>query len=96
MNPEAEPRKPHEVLLSIDGIDNSATFEIVMDAAADFGVSMQEARDEAKRMGKVVATWRERAKKLRLPAKEIASMRGAFGHEALEAALRLAPSGKRR
>lgn len=96
MNPEAEPREPREALLSIDGIDNSITFPIVMEAAADFGLSRQEARDEAKRMGQVVATWRERAKRLRLPAKEIASLRGAFEHEALEAALRSGPSAKRR
>ena len=89
LNPEAEPLRPHEVLLSIDGIDNSATFPIAMEAAADFGLSRPEARAEAKRMGAVVATWRARAKKLRLPAKEIDALRGAFEHEALESALRL-------
>jgi serine/threonine-protein kinase HipA len=89
LNPEAEPRKPRELLLSIDGIDNSASFRIAMDAAADFGVSRDEARDEARRMGRVVATWRDRAKKLRLPKREIDTLRGAFEHDALEAVLRL-------
>lgn len=89
MNPETEPRKPRELLLSIDGIDNSATLDIVMDVAADFGLSREDARRDAKHMADVVATWRERAKKMRLPAKEIDKMRDAFEHEALESALRL-------
>jgi serine/threonine-protein kinase HipA len=89
MNPEAEPRKPREVLLSIDGIDNSIDLRIALDAAGDFGLSAAEARREAKRMAQVVATWRDRAKALRLPRAEMDQVGGAFEHEDLAAALRL-------
>jgi serine/threonine-protein kinase HipA len=90
VNPEPEPLKPRELLLSIDGIDNSATLEIALGAADAFGLDPAAARSAARHMAQVVATWRDRANALRLPAKEIAKMAKAFEHEDLEAALRLA------
>ena len=89
MNPEAESRKPREALLSIDGIDNSINLAIALDAAGDFGVAAAEARAEARRMAQVVATWRDRAKALRLPRGQIGALAGAFEHDDLAAALRL-------
>lgn len=89
LNPEAEPVKPRLLLMSIDGVDNSASLDIVLDAAGDFGLAPAEARREAQRMAQTIATWRKRANALRLPAKEIAGMAPAFEHGDREAALRL-------
>jgi len=89
VNPEAEPRKPREALLSIDGIDNSIDLAIALDVAEDFGLAAAEARREARRMAQVVATWRERAKALRLPRAQVDALAGAFEHDDLAAALRL-------
>ena len=89
LNAEAEARKPREMLLSVDGVDTSATLPIVLGAAPQFGWDADEARVEARSMAEVLTTWKARARSARLPAKEIEAMRGAFEHASMEAALRL-------
>ncbi|HXS51227.1 MAG TPA: HipA domain-containing protein [Usitatibacter sp.] len=89
INPEPEPREPRLLLLSVDGVDDTASLDIVLAAAGEFGLDAREARDEAKRIAQGVATWRERAAALGLPRKEIDAMEDAFEHRSLHAALRL-------
>jgi serine/threonine-protein kinase HipA len=88
LNAEAEARKPREMLLSIDGIDPSASLAIALEAAPQFGWEASEARVEARRMAEVIRTWEARAHAARLPAREIKAMRGAFEHPSMEDALR--------
>jgi len=89
MNPEPEPRRPRQVLLSIDGVDDRATLDVALHVATRFGVRAMEARRDALAMATVLRTWRARAAALRLPAGEVRKMRSVFESEDLRRALRL-------
>src|SRR4051794_26155134 len=89
LNAEAEPLKPRLLMLSLDGVDDTASLEIALGAAADFGLDAREAAREARSMAEIVRTWRSRAEALRLPRKEIETMAPAFQHADLAKALKL-------
>ena len=89
INAEAEPLQPRELLMSIDGVDNTASLDIALAASGAFGLELAEAKHQAREMAEVLRGWRERARRLRLPKSEIDEMRPAFDHADLERALRL-------
>ena len=89
INPEPEPRKPRLLLVSVDGVDDTASLDIALAAAGEFGLGAEEARAEAKRIAEVVTAWRERAAAVGIARKEIGAMEEAFEHRSLHSALRL-------
>ena len=92
MNPTPQKTKPHELAISLDGVDDRASLRPLFEHCEDFAVTEEEASAIAKAVAAKVATWRQRAKAMRFPEKEIRDLRAAFEHDQLEAALRGRPA----
>jgi len=88
MNPEAEKVLPRVLAISLDGVDDRAIVTPLFDHCEEFGLRLGEARAIARDMAQVVRNWREYAKRLRLPEREMRTLAPAFEHESLRDALR--------
>ncbi|WP_420127256.1 type II toxin-antitoxin system HipA family toxin [Longimicrobium sp.] len=66
--------------------DRSASLDLALEVAPDFGLKAAEARQIVHEVADVVAGWRKAAEHLGLPATEIDGMESAFQHRDLEQA----------
>lgn len=89
MNPEVEKVKPRMLALSLDGVDDRASLEVLLAMGASFGLDQAQARAIALRIGRRVRKWRDYAHALRLGRDEMRKMREAFEHDDLELALKI-------
>ncbi len=89
INPVPTFVKPRVLATSIDERDGTASLELAISVAGYFDLEKSEAGHIGARTGKVVQRWRAEAAALGIPPKEIESMRSAFEHKDLEAALGL-------
>ena len=91
MNPEAEKVQPRVLALSLDGVDDRAVVSPLLEHCEDFGLRLAEARAIARDMARVVGRWREYARGLRLPEREVRALTPAFEHASLADAQRGGP-----
>jgi serine/threonine-protein kinase HipA len=66
--------------------DRSASLDLALEVAPDFGLKAADARQVVHEVAGVVAGWRKEAERLGLPASEIEGMESAFEHRDLEQA----------
>jgi serine/threonine-protein kinase HipA len=66
--------------------DRSASLDLALDVASDFGLKAADARQIVHEVADVVTGWRKAAERLGLPASEIEEMESAFEHRDLEQA----------
>lgn len=85
--PTSQALRPRELAISLDGVDDRAAIEPLLEMAQHFALTDREAREAMRALANVTRGWRRRAKEMRLPEDEIRSMRGAFEHEELDEAL---------
>ncbi|HEU4883933.1 MAG TPA: HipA domain-containing protein [Longimicrobium sp.] len=64
--------------------DRSASLELALEVASDFGLKAADARQIVREVAHVVAGWRKTAERLGLPLSEIEGMESAFEHRDLE------------
>ena len=88
VNAEAEPVRPRVLAISLDGVDDRALVSPLLARCADFGLALRDARTIARDMAQVVRRWRDYARRLRLPEREVRKLTPAFEHESLRDALR--------
>jgi serine/threonine-protein kinase HipA len=100
LNPVPTDVKPRIHSLALDEINDEASLDTALAAAASFGLSHAEAADIAAAVGAAVAGWRAVAAECGLNAAQIERMQSAFEHEDLAKATGArplpAPSRQRR
>ncbi len=88
LNPVPTDIKPRVLSTAIGAEDDpTASLELAMGVAKDFGLAGREAHAIAAEVGRAVAGWREEAAHLGISAAETARMSSAFEHDDLDAAL---------
>ncbi len=86
MNPMPVDVKPRILSLAIDEADQTASLELALDTASEFGISPERAKAIAHEVGTAVTGWRHHAKRLGLSKKECERMASAFEHDDLKQA----------
>jgi serine/threonine-protein kinase HipA len=86
MNPCPVDVKRRIHVLAIDEVDGSASLDIALRVAPQFGLANDDARDLVTQVGAAVSKWREVAKIYKLKPAEIDRMSSAFEHEDLRKA----------
>jgi serine/threonine-protein kinase HipA len=71
----------------IDLDDSTASLDLALSVAGEFGLTQAEAKKIAREVAEAVAKWREVALKYRISRREIERMASAFEHEDLRQAL---------
>jgi serine/threonine-protein kinase HipA len=66
--------------------DRSASLDLALEVASDFGLKAGDARTTAREVADVVAGWRKLAERLGLPPAELEGMESAFEHRDLDQA----------
>lgn len=89
INPVPTHVKPRVLTTTIDGNDGTASLNLALSVAGYFDLAKTEAEPIVSGIGRAVQRWRAEAAALGIAAKEIDSMRSAFDHKDLAAALRL-------
>jgi serine/threonine-protein kinase HipA len=88
MNPVPVDVKPRFLTTAIVEGDTTASLELALSMAPEFGVKPATARSIVSDVAQVVASWRSEAARHGLSAHEIDRMASAFDHDDLRAALR--------
>ncbi|MCX6990873.1 MAG: type II toxin-antitoxin system HipA family toxin [Chlamydiae bacterium] len=89
LNPTPTDIKPRILSTAIDLIDSNACLDLAISVANSFDLAPLYAKQIAKEIGSVTASWRSEAIKLHLKKPEIDRMASAFEHEDLQKALHL-------
>jgi len=88
LNPVPTDVKPRVLSTAIGVDDPTASLDLALEVAADFGLRPEEAQSIAAEVGAAVTTWRKQATKLGLSSAECDRMASAFDHDDLEQAIR--------
>jgi serine/threonine-protein kinase HipA len=88
LNPTPLEIKPRVLTTTIDYHDGTASLELALSVAEDFGLTQIEAKKIAKEVGSAVANWRGEAEHFRIPKPEIDRMASAFDHHDLAMSLK--------
>jgi serine/threonine-protein kinase HipA len=86
VNPVPVDVRPRVLSTAIDEEDTTASFELTMVVAGQFGLAQDRARQIAAEVAAAVAGWRMQAARIGLTAREIERMASAFEHKDFEAA----------
>ncbi len=89
VNPSPIEIKPRILTTTIDLYDGTASLDLALSVAKEFGLTHEEAKKIAKEIGNAVCKWREEAKHLGITAAEIERMSSAFDHLDLRQAIQL-------
>jgi len=89
VNPVPTDIRPRVLTTAIDDVDATASLELALGVADYFEVSGGRARVIAGEVGRAVATWRQEADRLGIPASQQNRMSSAFDHSDLHAAMRM-------
>ncbi len=89
MNPCPVDVKPRVHALAIDDADPTASLDLALRVAPNFGLSEADARGIAAEVGEAASTWRAVAKSFKLTPAQIERMESAFEHDDLRDALAL-------
>jgi serine/threonine-protein kinase HipA len=89
LEPTPEHIKPRVLHTNIDLHVGSATLELALDVAGEFGLSTNKAKEIIKEVGQAASAWDKEALRFGAGKEEIEQMRSAFDHHELEKALRL-------
>jgi serine/threonine-protein kinase HipA len=73
--------------MAISENDGTASLDLALSAAGEFGLKKEEAKEIAAAVGAIVAGWRETAAAADIGKAEIDRMASAFEHDDLEQAL---------
>jgi serine/threonine-protein kinase HipA len=88
LNPMPVDVKPRVHALAIDEADATASLDLALAVAPQYGLSKNDARSIAREVGKAVARWRQVAAKHDLTRAQIERMASAFEHDDLAVATR--------
>lgn len=80
LNPVPVDVRPRVLSLAIDEDDNTASFELAMKTAPQFGLTEDRARTIAAEVAASVLTWRQEASRVGLTSHQIERMASAFEH----------------
>lgn len=89
LNPVPADLKARVLTTNIDLEESTCSIDLLESAAGYFALSIGEARVILKEVATATSTWRDVARQVRAPAKEIQRMASAFEHDALQQALAL-------
>ncbi len=89
VNPTPIEIKPRILSTTIDLYDGTASLDLALSVADEFGLTQKEAKKIAKEMGKAVGGWKEEARRFQIPSTEIERMASAFDHKDLLHAMNL-------
>lgn len=87
VNPTSIEIKPRILTTTIDLYDGTASLDLALSVAKEFGLTQQAAKRIAKELGIAVYSWRKEARRLLIPTPEIERMASAFEHKDLTQAL---------
>jgi len=87
MNPTPISVRPRILTTAIDLSNTTASLDIAISVASEFGLNLSDAKTIIKEVGKVVANWRSIASRLGISQLEINRMASAFEHEDLRQAV---------
>ncbi len=88
LNPTPVDISPRTLSTTIGLDDPSASIELAYEVCEYFGITLNQARETAIKIGHVVATWRNEARRFGLSKQEMDRMATAFEHEDLEVVLK--------
>jgi serine/threonine-protein kinase HipA len=86
LNPVPAEIKPRILSTSISFDSAEASLKLALEVAEEFGLKPGEAKSIARDVGSAVSRWRQTAKQMSIPEKEISKMASAFEHSDLEMA----------
>lgn len=86
LNPTPTDIKPRILSTAIDLVDPTASVDLAVEVVHHFDLDVKQAKKILKKMGLVVASWRDEAAKLKIKKTEIDRMSSAFDHEDLRKA----------
>ncbi len=89
INPTSTLIKPRILTTTIDLDDGTASLDLALSVAAEFGISQIEAKKIAHEVGIATSKWDSIARKHRICSSEIEQMTSAFNHADLKQALQL-------
>ena len=81
--------RPRVHALAIDEADPSASLDLALTVAPQFGLTATDAREIASKIAKTVVEWRQVAKTFKIKPEQIERMESAFEHDDLRAGLAL-------
>ncbi len=81
MNPTPTDVRERALSLAIDEVDTTASLDIALSVARQFGVKLEAAHEIIREVGAATQQWRDRATIIGLPARDIARMASAFEHD---------------
>lgn len=87
VNPTPIEIKPRILTTTIDLDDGTASLNLALSVAKEFGLTQEEAKKIAKEIGSAVAKWREEARHFQINTAEIERMASAFEHQDLTQAI---------
>lgn len=87
VNPMPIEIHPRILTTTIDLYDGTASLDLALSVAKEFGLTHEDAKKIAKEVGIAVNRWREEARRFHIPATEIERMASAFDHQDLAQAL---------
>lgn len=87
INPTPIEIKPRILSTAIDLDDTTASLDLALSVAKEYGVSHDDAKKIAKEVAESVKNWKQHAKSYKISATEIERMSSAFVHRDLSEAL---------
>lgn len=87
VNPTSVEVKPRILTTTIDLVDGTASLDLALSVAKEFGIKLEDAKLMAKKIGRVVALWKKMALQMKINPSEIERMASAFDHEDLALSL---------
>ena len=89
MNPTSVLIKPRILTTNITLDDSTASLELALSVAAEFGLALPSAKKTAKEVGLAVSQWRRVACQFKITSPEIERISSAFEHQDLSEATSL-------
>jgi serine/threonine-protein kinase HipA len=89
LNPVPSDLKARVLSTSIDPEEGTCSVDLLEASAGYFALSLADARAIIKEVASATSSWRDVARNVGAPTKEIHRMASAFEHEALQQALRI-------
>lgn len=83
MNPTPTDMKERALSLAIDEVDSTASLNLALGVARQFGIKPDATRDIVREVAVAVLQWRDRANAFGLAARDISRMASAFEHDDL-------------
>ena len=87
VNPTPIEIKPRVLTTTIDLDNGTASLDIALSVAKEFGLTQEEAKKIAKEVGNAVVQWKEEARRFQIGSSEIERMASAFDHKDLVRAI---------